>query len=115
LSSTGSTSDDSTKERLLLVTGRKHGGIQVWDASTPSIVLLCTVNAQVNVRYTYDEIAVNNYGYLIFTAMKNIWSLSLTSLRKIFDAAHSNSVLTQRIMFFADQAGSSLCLSCGPE
>lgn len=45
LSSTGSTSDDST-ERLLLVTGRKHGGIQVWDASTPSVVLLCNVNAQ---------------------------------------------------------------------
>ncbi|KAG0570226.1 hypothetical protein KC19_6G145700 [Ceratodon purpureus] len=47
-SSTGSTSNDSTKERLFLLTGRKRGGIQVWDASAPSVELLCTVKAKTN-------------------------------------------------------------------
>lgn len=39
-------SNANMKQRLLLVTGRNRGGIQVWDAFTPPMKLLCIVNSQ---------------------------------------------------------------------
>jgi len=104
--STGSASNESMKQKLLLVTGRKRGGVQVWDASAPSVQLLCTVNAQVNVPQTYNEITVDGCVYLMLRNTVNFFSLSCFSWSNVFDAACIKGYLL-RIVFLQIKKGSA--------
>lgn len=41
-------SDNKIQHQSILLTGHNGGYVQVWDASAPSVRLLCTVDAQVS-------------------------------------------------------------------